>query len=41
MVVVMMIMVVAGHGLRIAAIFCPCRGGDSASLCAWGLQEYA
>ena len=41
MVMVVVIVVVAGHGLRIAAIFCPCRGGDSASVCTWGFREYA
>jgi hypothetical protein len=39
--VVVMIVVVAGHGLRIDAIFCPCRGTDSVSLSEWGFRGYA
>ena len=40
-VVVMMIVIVACHGLRINAIFCPCRGTDSVSPCEWGFGGYA
>src|SRR5216683_1950334 len=40
MVVVMMIVVVACHGLRIDAIFGLCRGTDSVSLSEWGFGGY-